>query len=583
MAHDFIRNASIVFLDIETNTKHDQIWCCGTKKGDEVIIWTEAKKLSEYLSRDDIIVMHNGISFDAPILNRLWNLKIRSSQCLDTLVMSRLMNPNRESGHSLAAWGKSLGKNKIDYKRVWHRIHKLEYDKNSTLPFDQPHHKLLHKYCIRDVEVLERVYYALENEKRIYGFSDKSIQLEHEVATIISRQERRGFRLDVPYTMVLASEFRDKAAIIEQELQQLFPPIVTERYSEKTGKRNKDKIEVFNPGSRQQIAKRLIELGWKPRKKTEKGSVIVDETTLAEISTNARYARKPVLVSVAAKLQEYLLLSKRHSQVQSWLDVVQEDGRVRGKVITNGAVTGRMTHHSPNMAQVPSSSSPYGEECRQCWTVDDGYKLVGIDASGLELRMLAHYMRDKDYVREVCEGDIHTKNQNAAGLQTRPQAKTFIYAFLYGAGPSKIGAIVDGGAQEGQRLIDSFLDNTPALKALRTKVDGLAAKGYLLGLDGRQLFVRSAHAALNTLLQGAGAIVMKQSLVLLNKKLKKHKVEAHFVANVHDEWQIEVRADQAELVGQLGVQAIQEAGEVLKMRCPLTGEYRIGNNWKETH
>jgi len=527
--------------------------------------------------------MHNGISFDAPILNRLWNLKIRSSQCLDTLVMSRLMNPNRESGHSLAAWGKSLGKNKIDYKRVWHRIHKLEYDKNSTLPFDQPHHKLLHKYCIRDVEVLERVYYALENEKRIYGFSDKSIQLEHEVATIISRQERRGFRLDVPYTMVLASEFRDKAAIIEQELQQLFPPIVTERYSEKTGKRNKDKIEVFNPGSRKQIAKRLIELGWKPRKKTEKGSVIVDETTLAEISTNARYTSKPILVSVAAKLQEYLLLSKRHSQVQSWLDVVQEDGRVRGKVITNGAVTGRMTHHSPNMAQVPSSSSPYGEECRQCWTVDDGYKLVGIDASGLELRMLAHYMKDKDYVREVCEGDIHTKNQNAAGLQTRPQAKTFIYAFLYGAGPSKIGAIVDGGAQEGQRLIDSFLDNTPALKALRTKVDGLAAKGYLLGLDGRQLFVRSAHAALNTLLQGAGAIVMKQSLVLLNKKLKKHKVEAHFVANVHDEWQIEVRADQAELVGQLGVQAIQEAGEVLKMRCPLTGEYRIGNNWKETH
>ena len=583
MAHDFIRNASIVFLDIETNSKHDHIWCCGTKKGDEVIIWTEAKKLSEYLSRDDIIVMHNGISFDAPILNRLWNLKIRSSQCRDTLVMSRLMNPNRESGHSLAAWGKSLGKNKIDYKRVWHRIHKLEYDKNSTLPFDQPHHKLLHKYCIRDVEVLERVYYALENEKRIYGFSDKSIQLEHEVATIISRQERRGFRLDVPYTMVLASEFRDKAAIIEQELQQLFPPIVTERISEKTGKKLTDKIEVFNPGSRQQIAKRLIELGWKPRKKTEKGSVIVDETTLAEISTNARYARKPVLVSVAAKLQEYLLLSKRHSQVQSWLDVVQEDGRVRGKVITNGAVTGRMTHHSPNMAQVPSSSSPYGEECRQCWTVDDGYKLVGIDASGLELRMLAHYMEDKDYVREVCEGDIHTKNQNAAGLQTRPQAKTFIYAFLYGAGPAKIGSIVGGKEKEGKRLINTFLDNTPSLKTLRTKVERLAASGFLTGLDERQLHVRSAHAALNTLLQSAGAIVMKQALILLNKKIRKAKLDAHFVANVHDEWQMEVLAKDAEAAGKMAVEAITEAGTTLGLRCPLTGEYKVGLNWAETH
>ena len=559
-------NKSLVFLDIETNSKHDHIWCCGTKKGDEVIIWTEAKKLSEYLSRDDTIVMHNGISFDAPILNRLWNTKILLSQCRDTLVMSRLMNPNRENGHSLAAWGNKLGYPKIEFS---------DYDGGLSDEMIQ--------YCIRDVEVLERVYYALEDEKRVYGFSEQSIQLEHEVAAIISRQERRGFRLDVPYTMVLASEFRDKAAAIEQELQQLFPPIVTERISEKTGKRLTDKIEVFNPGSRQQIAKRLIELGWKPKKKTEKGSVIVDESTLAEISTNARYTSKPILVSVAAKLQEYLLLSKRYSQVQSWLDVVQEDGRVRGKVITNGAVTGRMTHHSPNMAQVPSSSSPYGEECRQCWTVDDGYKLVGIDASGLELRMLAHYMEDKDYVREVCEGDIHTKNQNAAGLQTRPQAKTFIYAFLYGAGPSKIGAIVDGGAQEGQRLIDSFLDNTPALKALRAKVDGMAAKGYLSGLDGRQLFVRSAHAALNTKLQGAGAIVMKQALVLLSKKIKLLDLDAHFVANVHDEWQIEVRADQAELVGQLGVQAIKEAGEVLEMLCPLTGEYRIGNNWKETH
>ena len=555
-----------VFLDIETNTKHDTIWCCVTKKGDEVIVWTEAKKLNEYLGRDDTIVMHNGISFDAPILNQLWSTKIRLNQCRDTLVMSRLMNPNRENGHSLAAWGNKLGYPKIEFS---------DYDGGLSDKMIQ--------YCIRDVEVLERVYYALEDEKRIYGFSDKSITLEHEVATIISRQERRGFRLDVPYTMVLASEFRDKAAAIEQELQQLFPPIVTERISEKTGKRLTDKIEVFNPGSRQQIAKRLIDLGWKPRKKTEKGSVIVDESTLAEISTNARYTSKPVLISVAAKLQEYLLLSKRHSQVQSWLDVVQEDGRVRGKVITNGAVTGRMTHHSPNMAQVPSSSSPYGEECRQCWTVDDGYKLVGIDASGLELRMLAHYMEDKDYVREVCEGDIHTKNQNAAGLQTRPQAKTFIYAFLYGAGPSKIGAIVDGGAQEGQRLIDSFLDNTPALKALRTKVDRMAAKGYLLGLDGRQLFVRSAHAALNTKLQGAGAIVMKQALVLLSKKIKLLDLDAHFVANVHDEWQIEVRADEAELVGQLGVQAIKEAGEVLEMLCPLTGEYRVGNNWKETH
>jgi DNA polymerase I len=556
----------LVFLDIETNTKHDQIWCCVTKADEEIKVWTEAEKLQEYLRRDDILVMHNGISFDAPILNQRWSTKIRLNQCRDTLVLSRLLNPNRENGHSLEAWGNRLGYPKIDFK---------DYDAGLSDEMIQ--------YCIRDVEVLERVYHALEDEKRHYGFSEQSVALEHEVAAIISRQERRGFRLDVPYAMVLASTLKDRAATIEQELQQLFPPIVTERISEKTGKRLKDDIEVFNPSSRQQISKRLQSLGWKPTKTTEKGSIIVDESTLEDLIKDAKYATNVGLVSVASKLQEYLLLSKRVSQVQSWIDVVHDDGRVRGKVITNGAVTGRMTHHSPNMAQVPSSSSPYGEECRQCWTVDEGYKLVGIDASGLELRMLAHYMKDKDYVREVCEGDIHTKNQNAAGLQTRPQAKTFIYAFLYGAGPTKIGSVVGGGAKEGQRLIDSFLDNTPTLKALRTKIERVAATGYLPGLDGRKLFIRSAHAALNTLLQGAGAIVMKQGLVILNKKLQKQKINAHFVANVHDEWQIEVEEQYADVVGKLGVESIEEAGIVLDLRCPLTGEYRVGNNWKETH
>lgn len=545
----------LVFLDIETNTKHDQIWCCVTKTGDSIEVWTEAKGLRDFLRQDDLVITQNGIGFDCPLLNQYWNTKIRLSQCKDTLIMSRLINPNREGGHSLEAWGQKLGYPKIDF---------TDYDAGLSDEMVQ--------YCIRDVELLEKVYYELEKEKHTLGFSDQSVDLEHKVAAIISKQERRGFRLDVPYAMVLASTLRDQASTIERELQSIFPPIVTERYSDKTGKRLKDDVEVFNPGSRQQIAKRLQEKGWKPEKFTEKGQAIVDEVVLSKVD-----------IPEAKQVAEFLLLQKRVAQVSSWLESVADDGRVHGRVITNGAVTGRMTHHSPNMAQVPSSSSPYGEECRSCWTVDAGYKLVGIDASGLELRMLAHYMKDDDYVREVCEGDIHTKNQNAAGLPTRPQAKTFIYAFLYGAGAAKIGSVVGGGAKEGQRLIDSFLNNTPSLKALRAKVERMAEKGYLPGLDGRQLQVRSAHSALNTLLQGAGAIVMKQALVILDQSIKKNYIDAHFVANVHDEWQIEVQEEDAELVGKLGVQAIQQAGEVLKLRCPLTGEFRVGNNWKETH
>jgi DNA polymerase I-like protein with 3'-5' exonuclease and polymerase domains len=236
------------------------------------------------------------------------------------------------------------------------------------------------------------------------------------------------------------------------------------------------------------------------------------------------------------------------------------------------------------MAQVPSCGSLYGEDCRDLWIVEKGYKLVGIDAAGLELRMLAHYMKDDAYIYEVTQGDIHTANQKAAGLETRAQAKTFIYAFLYGAGAAKIGKVVGAGAKEGQRLIDSFLENTPELRRLRKDVDTIRkSSGTLPGLDGRRLHVRSDHAALNTLLQGAGAIVMKQALVILDGRLSKLGINYKFVANVHDEWQIEVEEPYADMVGKLGVQAIEEAGRVLKMRCPLTGEYRVGNSWKETH
>jgi DNA polymerase I-like protein with 3'-5' exonuclease and polymerase domains len=547
-----------IILDIETNTAHDKIWCvvCRDLDTDIVSTFTQPNSLQPYLDSVEKIIAHNGIFFDFPVLKKVWNITVKKSQVIDTLVLSRLYNPSLEDGHSLAAWGQRLGFPKGDF---------TDFDNGLTDEMLQ--------YCKQDTLVTAKLYQHLEREMKD-DFSEKSKELEHQVAIIIAEQERNGFKLDERGATELLCSLKAKLEAIKVEMESIFPPRVESgRTHKKTGKALPDIITPFNPGSRQQIAERLQEKGWKPKKHTEKGSVIVDETTLEGID-----------IPEAKAIAEYLMLQKRIAQIESWLSSVESDGRVHGRVITNGAVTGRMTHHSPNMAQIPNSGAVYGPECRNLWTVEKGNRLVGIDASGLELRMLAHYMNDDAYTSEVVSGDIHTANQKAAGLETRNQAKTFIYAFLYGAGSPKIGQIVGGGAKEGQNLITSFLRNTPKLKALREKVSRIySQKGWLPGLDGRKLLVRSEHSSLNTLLQGAGAIVMKQALVLLSNRLKREKIDHKFCANVHDEWQIETKEATADLVGQYGVWAIEEAGKVLKMRCPLSGEYRTGLTWKDTH
>jgi DNA polymerase I-like protein with 3'-5' exonuclease and polymerase domains len=569
-----------IVLDIETTMDHKTIHVAVTKDIDtgEVKTWKAAKPFQDFIKDATLIVAHNGIGFDFPVLNRLWNTKIRLSQVFDTLIVSRLLDPSREQGHSLDAWGKTLGFHKIDYPAVWSWMmdRRQEY---SGECFDKPQHNLMDYYCVRDVEVTAKLYLKLCNDLHEKQFSEDSVVLEHKVASIIAEQERNGFKLDMPYAITLLAEIKGKLGNIYEQMQQRWPPYDVPRVSAKTGKQLKPETVTFNPGSRKQIGEKLIELGWKPKKFTETGQPMVDEGVLNEVKN----------IPEAALIADYLMLQKRVAQIESWIEAVKDDGRVHGKVITNGAVTGRMTHSSPNMAQVPNAGSVYGHECRECWSVEDGNVLVGCDASGLELRMLAHYMKDEDYVKTVVEGsskdgtDVHTKNQQAAGLQTRDQAKTFIYAFLYGAGPSKIGSIVGGGAKDGERLINSFLKATPSLQRLRDTVGKYAGKGFVPGLDGRKIWVRSEHAALNSLLQGAGAIVMKKALCIFYDKIKANKWSVKLVANVHDEFQFECPPSVAEEAGKAARMSIIEAGEHYKLRCPLDGEYKIGKSWKETH
>ena len=550
-------------LDIETNGLLDEatnVHCIvaydidGKKpyvfKGDEcrVRFPNFARNVSQF-------IMHNGLSFDAPMLNKLCGTEIKDNSILDTLILSQLFNPMRDGGHSLESWGE-----------------RFKFPKGSIENFDYYTEDML-EYCKQDVNITYKLYNYLKEEGS--KFSKRSIDLEHRIRKIINDQENFGFYLDIPYATTFMASLQDRSQNIYNQLQEVFPPIVTTgRVHKRSGKPLKDIIEPFNPASRKQIGERLMELGWEPTKKTDKGNVIVDEDVLSTIDMDE-----------AKLISEYLLLQKRHTQIASWVEAVKTDGRVHGRVLTLRTVTGRMAHTSPNMAQVPAVYSPFGKECRSCWTVQNSktHSLVGTDASGLELRGLAHFMDDQNFVNEILNGDVHTANQKMAGLQNRDQAKTFIYALMYGAGAAKIGLIVGGDYKTGENLISKFMSNMPKFNLLKKKLTEASESGMIRGLDGRLLHIRSPHASLNTLILGSGAVICKQWLVQMMDKIQESGVDAKLVASVHDEYQFEVANADTEKFGEITNTAIKEVQDIYDLKCPLDSEFKIGKNWAETH
>ncbi|MDW9519116.1 DNA polymerase [Sinorhizobium meliloti] len=613
----------------------------------------------DWLMEADFIAGHNIVDFDIPAIQKLHPWFQPKAVVRDTIVMSRLMwadmkdadfRQEKRKGkgrwidqklfgrHSLESWGQRLGVWKGDYGKEREAEGKKLGLKGQDLTrfVWGTWSKSMQDYCVQDVEVTEQVWQKVNSK----GFSEESIQLEHCVRRIISRQERYGFAFDERAAVELLGILSQAKADAERELLQTFKPWyrnlgrkeptvdrrVAQKHLKPTGierykkdgrpKLDKDgntipvypkaefttdapyteiKLVPFNPGSRLDIADRLKRLfGWKPLEFTSDGHPKVDE----EILSSLPYPE-------AQLLTKYLMIQKRLGQLadgkEAWLKHVK-NGRIHGQVNTNGAVTGRMTHSKPNMAQVPSGGAPYGHECRTLFVASPGKKLVGCDADALELRDLAGYMARYDggaYIATVLEGkkelgtDMHTMNAKALGCD-RDTAKTWFYAFIYGSGDFNLGCIlgVKGTKQQitnaGKTSRAKFLKALPALNKLVSAVKAKCkTQGWIKGLDGRVLNVRSEHSALNTLLQSAGAIQMKRALVILDNQLQEMGlipgVHYEFVGNIHDEWQIEVDEDKATLVGKTAANAIRLAGEYYQFRCPLAGNYDVGNNWNETH
>lgn len=588
-------------------------------------MYTPAKVLEEA----DELVGHNIQGFDIPAIQKVYPWFKPKGKIRDTLLISRLIwsdlkekdfeniktdtafPKNLIGSHSLKAWGYRLGKLKGTFGET--------KDWSTFTP------EML-EYCVQDVEVTHELVKLIESKK----YSEQAIELEHQFAEVIRLQEQRGFCFDKAKAVELYAKLSHRRAEIEGELKAMCPgwyvemktpefwhlrlkgagadgldqivpvAVATKAEAAKACRAAghsakvvnaglepgpmKRKHVAFNPDSRDHIARLLIEkYAWRPTAFTPTGKPEIDETVL-----------EGLVYPEAKLLAENFLVAKRIGQVaegqNAWLRL-ERNGRIHGEVNTNGAVTGRCTHNKPNMAQVPSCGAPYGTECRSLFHASEGYRLVGADASGLELRCLAHYMAAWDkgaYAKELLTGDIHTANQKAAGLPTRAESKRFIYGYLYGAGDAKIGEIIGGGAKEGKAIKAQFLAKTPALAKLKAAIaEKVKARGHLLGLDGRQLAIRSEHSALNTLLQSAGAVVMKRANVLLYQatlaKGWKFGVEWAQVVSVHDEWQLEARPEIVDEIGKMSVEAITKAGESFGFMCRLDGEYKTGHTWADCH
>ena len=578
-----------LYFDIETNALEDWINFSDLKTLYCIVVSVdgdEPKSVTPDEFKDlawnaDVLIGHNIMAFDIPALRKLIGF-IPKAQVKDTLVMSRLCFPDLRNdefqlindgfpkelvgSHSLRAWG-----------------HRLGLLKGESPSFDSWSPEMV-EYCEQDVRVTVKLYEHIAD-----NIPAVAEEVEHKFAEIIRKQERTGFRFDVPAAERLHAELLKEKLEIESQMRQIFPDKIIERVSEKTGKNLKPKIEEFNPGSRLQIAERLMEkYGWKPTEMTPDGRPRVDESVLESLD-----------YPEAKFLAKYLTCIKRLGQLadgeNAWLKL-HKNGRLHGRVNTNGAVTGRCTHSSPNMAQVPTDPA-----YRSLFIPNDGLVLVGADASGLELRCLAHFLGKYDggdYARKVISCDIHWENAKAFGLapqqqqdkanpshkSARNQSKGGIYALIYGAADTKLGLVLGGDAKKGKKSRANFYTAVPAFQKLKDDVERIVAtKGNLKGIDGRILPIRSPHAALNTLLQSAGAVIMKKACILAHEEYEKRGIPMAQVAAVHDEYQLMCFPQHADQVGKIMVEAIQKAGASFGFRCPLDGEYRVGKNWAETH
>jgi DNA polymerase-1 len=590
----------IAVFDIEANGFYDtvtQIFCISIKNlntgKNKLYEPDNIREALDELREYDAIVGHNALGYDLPVLEKLCDFHY-GGVVFDTLVLSKLRYPFFNS-HSLESWGERLKFPKISYENF------MYYEPEMGV------------YCMQDVEVTAKVFAHLRKQ---IDLNADYVQLEHEVQRLQTKAEIHGVQFDYDNAMKLVMKIDAEM----QEIKDTIEPKLGYAYENKVHKlkangdlshhaiKLMDKLKEDFPDvlvsiyigeesstitvptkitldTKAILIEKLIELGWKPTMFTEKN--------------NPQLARKGEvcenLLSMSgdmAQLGKYFLLKHRKGLLEGFFRHVRKDGKIPSEADTLGAITGRYTHRK--IANLPAVRSLYGVEMRSLFGVPSGRVQVGCDLSGIEARMLAHYMDDSDYTNEILNGDIHTKNQLAAGLPTRDSAKTFFYGFLYGAGDEKVGLLVNGDKSDGRRIKEQFIESLPSLKRLIETKQKEAEKGYVTSLDGRPVRITKSEnfkgalaydtrKALNSLLQSSATIFFKKWAGFVDKLITERNIDAKIMILYHDELQADVHPDHVEAYKEALHDALALTDTYYDVKCKNDIEIKTGNNWGDCH
>ena len=597
-------------FDIETDgLEATRVWvaCFANVYTDEVYTFYSYDKIRNFvdaeLQKGAIFVGHNIIGFDVPVLNSLLATRIGISRCVDTFLLSMLFNPSLEGGHSLEAWGKRLKVHKGDFKGPWDAISKE-----------------MVSYCRQDVKVTKLLFKKLSLRMRSIGFTDRGIELEHRSWTIIKKQIKNGFAFNYEEASKLYSLLRFEENKLKDEIHEYWPPILGEvavyaKARKKDGNftstylRHKEQYPLlticddgsyrandyicFDIGSPKQRVEKLLELGWVPEEFTKKGNPqpTVKGSLSPSLEAFVKANDKPEVRLIAT----WININSRANMINTWMEAYNpKTGCIHGQLFL--ANTLRFRHSAPNSANIPAVRSnkdgpifgfdgSYTYESRDLWTTRSlKRRLVGVDAKGIQLRVLAHYLNNPDFIKEVLNGDPHSYNQKIGGFRERSTAKTFIYAYLLGCGDAKAGQIIGGTTKDGKEIKLRFINNFPGLRELLARLGReMERTGRITLCDGTPVIVPSPHMVLGYLLQGDESRIMKQALIYLDEIVCKEKLDALKVCDVHDEWQWDVNEDHVDRFVEAALDCFIRAGETFNYNLPIEGDAKVGLTWAETH